>query len=201
MRCRLCAKMASHHSIVACYIVVSSHTRFTTNSPRHPTRPPKYFYGSRPKTRRAATRGRTRGRAPRRKNPSHRRAARGRAQGLSTPRRLTCRSTRKQKGTANPRKTKQDQPQADRAASTIFGSTTGETGARRSPRSKARREQQAHGHRTPPAWSRPEANVNQSQVLAQRVQNKLTDRRDPKKLCRDGLVRGEAQTAPRVICA
>ena len=44
-------------SIVACYIVVSSHTRFTTNSPRHPTRPPKYFYGRRPKSRRAATRG------------------------------------------------------------------------------------------------------------------------------------------------
>ena len=52
-----CAKMASHNSMVACYIVVSSHTRFTTNSPRHPTRPPKYFYGRRPKSRRAATRG------------------------------------------------------------------------------------------------------------------------------------------------
>ena len=43
VRCRLCAKMASHQSIVACYIVVSSHTRFTTNSSRHPTRPPNIF--------------------------------------------------------------------------------------------------------------------------------------------------------------
>ena len=155
MRCRLCAKMASHHSIVACYIVVSSHTRFTTNSTRQPTRPPNIFteVGRSRVVRRRG--GRTRGRVPRRKNPSHRRAARGRAQGLSTPRRLTCRSTRKQKGNETREKQNRTSRKPTVRRPQIFGSTAGETGARRSPRNKARREQQAHGRRTPPAWSRP----------------------------------------------